>query len=403
MKRIFIAAALLMAAVACDNSRVYYCESNENRTYYDANAEFDTLSYAVGMNLGLGLSISNKDVDFDRELLHQVLKSTVARDYISKAEIDENAHFVERFNTERMRPRLAAQRMGMMSGIEAPDSLPEILNEEFTRERVSKAIGFDMANYIRRSDFPINIYWVEQAMIDAIDIKEAAAINDNMKLSQTGMTDAFRDFFYNVVPAYEAERSRAWLAEVAKRDGVKMHVVNNDTLYYRINTQGSSIRPYNYNDTVSFKFELYTRRGQLVESTSERANVLRKQLEGVRNDKNITDSLRQVRIATLEESIAATEQPTIPLGQFMLNGAKHALQLIGEGGNITVWLPASLGYGARGNRVAHANEALVFNITLCDVKHSNSQTLSPADLTPKKPGHTKIDPGKVVVHPKKRE
>ena len=135
MKRIFIAAALLMAAVACDNSRFYYCESNENRTYYDANAEFDTLSYAVGMNLGLGLSISNKDVDFDRELLHQVLKSTVARDYISKAEIDENAHFVERFNTERMRPRLAAQRMSMMSGIEAPDSLPEILNEEFTRER----------------------------------------------------------------------------------------------------------------------------------------------------------------------------------------------------------------------------------------------------------------------------
>jgi hypothetical protein len=80
----------------------------------------------------------------------------------------------------------------------------------------------------------------------------------------------------------------------------------------------------------------------------------------------------------------------------MIDGAKQALQLIGEGGNITVWLPASLGYGERGNRYAHPNEALVLNITLVDVKHVAEEKLKPAAIVPMK---KKENPsaGKVVA------
>ena len=52
MKKIFCAIIVAASVVACgkvDNSM--YFDASDNRTYEDASAEFDTLSYAVGMNL----------------------------------------------------------------------------------------------------------------------------------------------------------------------------------------------------------------------------------------------------------------------------------------------------------------------------------------------------------------
>ena len=52
---VFVAAAL---AVSC-GGRDYYFAKEQSYAYNDPEAEFDTLSYAVGMNLGLNVHKPN--------------------------------------------------------------------------------------------------------------------------------------------------------------------------------------------------------------------------------------------------------------------------------------------------------------------------------------------------------
>lgn len=367
MKRLFFAIALLAMVTACDNSRSYYCQSNENRSYYDAEGEFDTLAYSLGMNLGLGISLQYAEAGFDTDALIESFAAHVNQSIIDREAWAEHVAFMERFNSERVRPFMNAKRMNQMLQMQNAEPLPAIFDEEFTVERSSAALGRDMAEYVRKSMAEANTYWIIEAMKDAKQVSSIEEVDAKMRLTTAQMGECINNYFIETLPAEEEARSAEWLAEVAQRSDVHPLTVGKDTLYYRINSKGGSLHANNSDDEISFRFELYTRRGVLVESTADRANTLRKQIEAVRKDEMLSDSLRQVRIEKIEAQIPATEQPTIPMSQFMLEGAKRAIPLIGECGNITVWMPASLAYGKRGNRMVHPNEAVVMNFTLCDV------------------------------------
>lgn len=375
MKKILIAVALLVAATACNNSRVYYCENNDIRIYCDSEAEFDTLSYAMGMNLGLGVKLQNGDLGIELNDVSKAIAKELEMQVIERERLAENSELMNRFNNDLVRPYTMAKRMGQQE-------LPEVFNAEFTRERVTEILGCDMANYLRNTLMPINTYWLFRAMEDCNKVNDAKEIDSIMPLNQAAITTALNNYFRVELPAYQQERSAVWLADVAKRRGVEMFVHNNDTLYYRINATGSELRPTTLRDTVTFRFELLTRRGTLVESTDKRAEEIIERRASTLQNKEINDSVRNARLEILEKNYAATFSPTIPLGQFMISGAQQALQLIGEGGNITVWMPASMGYGVRGNRYAHPNEALVLNITLVDVKPAGEEELKPAAIAP---------------------
>ena len=391
MKRILIAVALLAVAAACNNSKVYYCENNDHRIYYDSEAEFDTLSYAMGMNLGLGIQLQNRDLEMDMDAVCEVIRAELDKQVIERERLATNSELMERFNTEQARPLLMAKRMGQ-------SELPEVFNEEFTRERVTEILGCDMANYLRNTLAPINTYWMFRAMEDCKGVISAGDIDEKMALGQRDITPILTNYFRSELPKYQQERSAAWLEKVAKMHDVEMFVQGNDTIYYRINAIGSDIRPTTPRDSISFRFELYTRRGTLVESTDKRAEDILKRRAQTLADKNINDSTRNARLEILDNNYASSLQPSIPISQFMINGAKQALQFIGEGGNITVWMPASMGYGERGNRYAHPNEALVLNLVLVDVKHVEAEKLTPASLHPMKKKEANTA-GKGVVTP----
>ncbi|MBR4756101.1 MAG: FKBP-type peptidyl-prolyl cis-trans isomerase [Bacteroidales bacterium] len=72
--------------------------------------------------------------------------------------------------------------------------------------------------------------------------------------------------------------------------------------------------------------------------------------------------------STIEE--VAEDQPSVML---ILNrvipGWTEGLQLIGEGGKATLYVPAELGYGERGANGIEPNSPLVFDIQLDSVKH----------------------------------
>ena len=45
----------------------------------------------------------------------------------------------------------------------------------------------------------------------------------------------------------------------------------------------------------------------------------------------------------------------------------EGVQLVGQGGKIKLWMPATLGYGSTGNRKVGANEALCFEVEVVEV------------------------------------
>ena len=53
----------------------------------------------------------------------------------------------------------------------------------------------------------------------------------------------------------------------------------------------------------------------------------------------------------------------------VIPGWTEGLQLLGEGGKATLYVPAELGYGERGSNAIQPNTPLVFDITLDSVKH----------------------------------
>ena len=374
-----IAAAALFASCG---GRDYYFAEEKAYTYTDAEAEFDTLSYAVGMNLGLNISLNYGAAGMSIEPVKEAFKAEIAKKSVDHAFLDANRETLTTFHTELMRPYTMAKRMAMFSKDTTKRELPALFNEEYTADRIATALGHDMAQYVRNTMSEVNLHYVFQAMDDAMAVEEQTTIDDKMRLNTQQLQKCLQEYYGTALPESVKAFSMEWLRGVAKRD-VEMLVVGADTLYYRIENAGSELRPTDEYDTVSFRFEGYTCRGVLFESTAKRADDVRKHIEKVKADTTLTEDKRTERLAKLEEQLPSVEQPTIPLRQFRVPGAIEAMKLIGVGGDITVWMPAELAYGARGNKAVLPNEAIVMHIELKDVK--DGPDMSRPELKPHKP------------------
>lgn len=374
-----IAAAALFASCG---GRDYYFAEEKAYTYTDAEAEFDTLSYAVGMNLGLNISLNYGAAGMSIEPVKEAFKAEIAKKSVDHAFLDANRETLTTFHTELMRPYTMAKRMAMFSKDTTKKELPALFNEEYTAERIATALGHDMAQYVRNTMSEVNLHYVFQAMDDAMAVEEQTTIDDKMRLNTQQLQKCLQEYYGTALPETVKAFSSEWLRGVSQRN-VEMLVVGADTLYYRIENAGSELRPTDEYDTVSFRFEGYTCRGVLFESTANRADDVRKHIEKVKADTTLTEDKRAERLAKLEEQLPSVEQPTIPLRQFRVPGAIEAMKLIGVGGDITVWMPAELAYGARGNKAVLPNEAIVMHIELKDVK--DGPDMSRPELKPHKP------------------
>lgn len=366
MKRFFIAVAMCATLVACGGSDALYTENGRGRVYEDVNGDFDTLAYAVGMNFGLSALLQQADLELDGDILAEAIYDEAMQPYMRYDAIKENHDLIEKFMNNNVRNYMAAKRRNSMIATTMRDTLymPELYTEGYTPELISRSMGMDMGCVISNLSFPVNIHWVLDAVNDAKSVESRATIDRDMKLTIKQMSSVVNDYLYKKLPEYSAEMSDKWLERVSKMEGVHPFEVEGATLYYRINERGSDIRSKNIQDTVAFTYEVFSRRGALVESTADRVRQIRRNIELVKNDKELKDSIRNMRLERYESQLAQAACPTIPLNHFMIKGAKYAMELIGEGGNMTLWIPAELAYGARGNSSVLPNEAVVMNVSL---------------------------------------
>ena len=130
--------------------------------------------------------------------------------------------------------------------------------------------------------------------------------------------------------AVNKESQDKFFAEVKKKAGVETTATG---LAYQIQEAGDVNNRPGPNDTVYVHYKLSLKDGSVVEEVP-------------------------------------ADQPSVMLFlNRVIPGWTEGLQLIGQGGKATLYVPSELGYGERGNTGIQPNTPLVFDIQLDSVKH----------------------------------
>lgn len=330
MKKNLTFAALIAASLS-----VVACGSNNGKN-------IDSLSYAIGADLGLNLSLGMKDFDLDREVVIANIQEFYKNGDVEGEDLAEVRNRLMQYQYTVLMPYMYAKRAQDMLGSDQPDTLPalpELYNEEFTREDVSVMMGKNMGAAVKGVDAPINMKHVLLAIEDAKAIEEPMHIDSLMRMTQEQMNTVFQRHAENMRAKAEAERTKAleenaklsaeWLAEIEKQEGVQK---TESGLLYRIDREGEGAQPTADTDVVLVNYEGKNRKGDIFDSSYERGEAI-----------------------------------SFPLNR-VIAGWTEGLKLATVGGQITLWIPSNLAYGENGAGAnIGPNEALEFKVELLEI------------------------------------
>ena len=330
MKKILTFAAIIAASLS-----IVACGNNSGK-------QIDSLSYAIGADLGLNLSLGMKDFDLDREIVIANIKDFYKNGDVEGEEIKEVRNQMMQYQYTVLMPFMYAKRSQDMLGSDQPDTLPalpELYNEDFTREKVSTMMGKNMGAAVKGVDADINMKHVLMAIEDAKRVEAPAYIDSLMRLTQDQMQSVFQRHAENMRAKAQAEREKAlkenaelsekWLAEIEKQEGVQK---TESGLLYRIDREGEGAQATADSDVVLVNYEGKTRTGKVFDSSYERNEPISFPLNGV------------------------------------IKGWTEGMKLVKAGGQITLWIPSALAYGENGaGSDIGPNEALEFKVELLEV------------------------------------
>ncbi|MBR4028361.1 MAG: FKBP-type peptidyl-prolyl cis-trans isomerase [Alistipes sp.] len=309
----------------------------------NSNAQkIDSLSYAIGADIGLNLSLGMKDFDLDREIVLANIDEFYKNGDVMGEEIKEVRNKMMQYQYSLLMPYMYAKRSQDMLGSDQPDTLPELpalFNEEFTREAVSAMMGKNMGAAVKGVDAEIKIKDVFRAIDDAAKIQEPVEIDSLMRMTQEQMNGVFRahadrvrakaEAEHNLAKKENAEASAKWLSKIEKKDGVQK---TESGLLYRIDREGDGAQATLDTDVVLVNYEGKTRDGKVFDSSYERGEPISFPLNGV------------------------------------IKGWTEGMKLVKAGGQITLWIPSELAYGENGaGSDIGPNEALEFKVELLEV------------------------------------
>ena len=194
----------------------------------------------------------------------------------------------------------------------------------------------DTLSYALGTDFGSSLLGIVNSIEDEMDmdlffagVKDA--LKEDVAIEKQEAYAFLRNYMNIVNPQKALANSNAYLEEIEKKDGVKK---TESGLLYEIVREGNMEKKATLDtDKVKVMYEGKTRKGKVFDSSYERGDT----------------------------------------AQFALNqvikGWTEGMKLIGEGGEIRLWIPSNLAYGPRGTRDGSIgpNCAITFTVELVEV------------------------------------
>ena len=323
MKKIIyvaIAVASAVMMVACGgNSTTLVTKGSKSK--------MDSLSHAVGFSVSYGAAYNMPDVRLDWD---EVIKGAEAGLKIP-TDVQEDPKHQEAYATlEEFFAHKRQDRMRELHNLAmAEDSTAtfdpkniDIFEDNAERKIISYAYGYDFGFNVRQSRLPLQTYWLGEGL-------KAGAGEDAAMAFQVAQ-DYLRRYYTQILPEENKAKSAEWLSKIEKQKGVKK---TESGLLYRIDREGDANVMPKAEDTVKVDYEGKLADGFVFDSSYKRGEAIE-----------------------------------FPLNR-VISGWTEGLQLVGKGGQITLWIPAELGYGAHGAAGGSIgpNEALEFKVELHDV------------------------------------
>ncbi len=310
-------------------------------------SKLDTLSYALGANIGYGMSYEMSDIPFDFKAIADGIDQAalekakmtqeeaieLLREYFMNSRNERATAIAER-NAKEDSIRLASGDSTVVTRVAAD---PEMFESEEERENISFAFGVDIGTNVKNSGLPIQLYWLNKGISDVHD--------NSTKLSEDEINGYLQNYFTVVRPQENAERSAAWLAKVEKKSGVTK--TESGLLYKVVKAGDENVKATDDRDVVVVHYKGTTEDGTVFDSSYDRG-----------------------------------EPAEFPLNH-VIPGWTEGMKLVGKGGKIILWLPSDLAYGPRGaGRNIGPNQALQFEVELIDVKPYEAAESENAEAVP---------------------
>ena len=334
MKKLFVflaGAAVALSATSCASL---------------GGKNIDSLSYAVGADMGQSLVFGMKDFNLDNDIVVENIKSFYKNGDILGEDIKAVREKMMEFQYTLLMPYMNAKRMNDFVQTDCPDTLPalpELYNETFTRELVSEMMGKNMGAAIKSLQEEINMRDVLRAIDDVKTLNGPEEADSLLRMTGEQIRNAFNQYTQRMQAKAQAEREKAmaenaeasakWLAEVEAMEGVKK---TESGILYRIDRDGSEVMATEDTDVVLVNYEGKTSDGEVFDSSYERGEPI-----------------------------------SFPLNR-VIKGWTEGMKLVGVGGQITLWIPSELAYGERGAGAnIGPNQALEFKVELLEVNPEN--------------------------------
>lgn len=230
-----------------------------------------------------------------------------------------------------------AEKSAIEEAAEAAKETPKVLTaKDFESKKseidsVSYLLGINFGSFLKGNDFGDNLNYsqIVKGMKEFMKAKgnpRDADFTKQFKIDPYQMNDIFNNYLQkrqNLAALTNKEDGEKFLAANAKKEGVK---VTESGLQYLIEEAGNDVKP-GPQDTV-----WVTYKGSLIDGTVFDQTV---------DASPISFTLNRV-----------------------ISGWSEGLQLLGEGGKATLYIPSNLAYGEAGNQAIGPNSTLIFDVTL---------------------------------------
>ena len=324
------------------------CSRSNGSITMGSKSQFDSLSYALGNNVGAGLNRMMSDIPFDFDAMTEgVTEGALGTAKMTHPEaLDTLRTFFMVTRPER------AQAIAKKNAM-TPDSLktpeesladPAMFESEEERRFISYAFGIDLGNNMLGADLPIQLVWFGQGL------KDITGNGEEARMTEQEAVKFLRNWYSVVRPAENKKANEEWIASIEKKSGVQK---TESGLLYKIEKKGDeTLMPTDSRDRVKVYYTGTNYKGQVFDSSYFE-----------NKPEEMKEYLKQID----PEGYDKDEAVEFELGQ-VIPGWTEGLKLIGKGGKITLWIPAELAYGrqARGKYIL-PNSALKFEVELEDV------------------------------------